>query len=211
MKSSSKFKYSHERNVVENCIQSSMCYETRPCIYFLITGIISMKHVYRYGLWAELSCKPFKTIKRDHCMMTSSNRHIFRVTGPLCGEFIVEFPSQRSVTWSFDVSLICALNKRLSKHSWGWWFKTPSRPLWRHYNDVSWKSNNSWHKSHSLHIIPISVTNVSRQPSSWLYKLRCVKHTGTCYPGQGWFVRNLVRLTNPAEASVACPGILHRA
>ena len=32
------------------------------------------------------------------------------------------------------VSLICALNKRLSKQSWGWWFETPSRSLWRHCN-----------------------------------------------------------------------------
>ena len=31
-------------------------------------------------------------------------------------------------------SLICALNKRLSKQSWCWWFKTPSHPLWRHCN-----------------------------------------------------------------------------
>ena len=31
-------------------------------------------------------------------------------------------------------SLICALNKRLSKQSWGWWFETPSRPLWCHCN-----------------------------------------------------------------------------
>ena len=31
-------------------------------------------------------------------------------------------------------SLICALNKLLSKHSWGWWFETPSRSLWRHCN-----------------------------------------------------------------------------
>ena len=31
-------------------------------------------------------------------------------------------------------SLICALNKRLSKQSWGWWFDTPSRSLWRHCN-----------------------------------------------------------------------------
>ena len=45
-----------------------------------------------------------------------------------------EFPSQRPVTQSFDVSLICALNKRLSKQSWGWWFETPSRSLWRHCN-----------------------------------------------------------------------------
>ena len=26
------------------------------------------------------------------------------------------------------------LNKRLSKQWWGWWFETPSRPLWRHCN-----------------------------------------------------------------------------
>ena len=32
-------------------------------------------------------------------------------------------------------SLICALNKRLSKQSWGWWFETPSRSLWRHGNN----------------------------------------------------------------------------
>ena len=37
------------------------------------------------------------------------------------------------VTRSFDVFLDLRLNKRLSKHSWGWWFE-PSRPLWRHCN-----------------------------------------------------------------------------
>ena len=31
-------------------------------------------------------------------------------------------------------SLTCALNKRLSKQSWGWWFETPTRSLWRHCN-----------------------------------------------------------------------------
>ena len=38
----------------------------------------------------------------------------FCVTGPLCGEFTRhgEFRSQRPVTRSFDVSLICTLNKR---------------------------------------------------------------------------------------------------
>ena len=43
-----------------------------------------------------------------------------------------EFTSQRPITRSFGVSLICASNKRLSKQSWGWWFETPSRFLWRH-------------------------------------------------------------------------------
>ena len=45
-----------------------------------------------------------------------------------------EFPAQRPVTRSFDVSFDLRLNKRLSKQSWGWWFETPSRPLWCHCN-----------------------------------------------------------------------------
>ena len=65
-------------------------------------------------------------------MMTSSNGNFFRVTGHLCGEL---FPTQRPVTRSFDVYYDLRLNKRLSKQSWGWWFETPSHPLWRHRND----------------------------------------------------------------------------
>ena len=45
-----------------------------------------------------------------------------------------EFPAQRPVTRSFDVFFDLGLNKRLSKQSWGWWFETPSRSLWRHRN-----------------------------------------------------------------------------
>ena len=68
--------------------------------------------------------------------MTSSNGNIFRVTGPLCGEFTApgEFPAQRSVTRSFDVFLDLRLNKRLSKQPWGWWFETTAWSLWRHRN-----------------------------------------------------------------------------
>ena len=67
-------------------------------------------------------------------MMTSSNGNIFRVTGTSCGEFTGHrwFPRTRS----FDVFFDLRMNKRLSKQSWGWWFETPSRSLWRHYNDV---------------------------------------------------------------------------
>ena len=68
--------------------------------------------------------------------MTSSNGNIFRVTGPLCGEFSGpgECPAQRPVTRSFDVFFDLRLNKRLSKQWWGWWFETPSCPFWRHHN-----------------------------------------------------------------------------
>ena len=70
-------------------------------------------------------------------MMTSSNGNIFRVTGPFCGEFNGpgEFPTQRPVTWNFDVFFDLLLNKRLSKQPWGWWFETLSWSLWRHCND----------------------------------------------------------------------------
>ena len=71
-----------------------------------------------------------------HDMMTSSDGNIFRVTGPLCGEFTGpgEFPTQRPVTRSFDVFFDLRLNKRLSKQTWGWWFETPSWSLWRQCN-----------------------------------------------------------------------------
>ena len=59
---------------------------------------------------------------------------------PVCGEF----PAQRPVTWRSDVFFDLRLNKRLSKLSWGWWFETPSRPLWRHCNELA--SNNKTFK-----------------------------------------------------------------
>ena len=45
-----------------------------------------------------------------------------------------EFLAQRPVMRSFGVFVDLRPNKRLSKQSWGWWFGTPSRPLWRHCN-----------------------------------------------------------------------------
>ena len=64
---------------------------------------------------------------------------------PLCGNSPVtsEFPSQRPVTRSFDVFFHLHLNGRLSKQSWGCWFKTPLRPLWLH-NNVFLLTDNTW-------------------------------------------------------------------
>ena len=67
-------------------------------------------------------------------IMTSSNGYIFRVTGTLTLPVTGEFPAQRPVTRSFDVFFDLRLNERLSKQSWGWWFETPLRPLWRYSN-----------------------------------------------------------------------------
>ena len=47
----------------------------------------------------------------------------------------VNSPHKRPVTRSFAVFFDLRMNKRLSKQSWGWWFETLSRPLWRHRND----------------------------------------------------------------------------
>ena len=44
----------------------------------------------------------------------------------------VEFPSQRPVTWSFDVFFGVRLNKQLNKQSRRRWFDALSRSLWRH-------------------------------------------------------------------------------
>ena len=89
-------------------------------------------------IWGRLSLMRCpSSMKYWLYMMTSSNGNIFRVTGPLCGEFTGpgEFPTQRPVTRSFDVFFDLRLNKRLSKHSWGWWFETLSWSLWSHHND----------------------------------------------------------------------------
>ena len=61
----------------------------------------------------------------------------------------VNSPHKRPVTRSFDVFFDLCLNKRLSKQSWGWWFETLPRPLWRHSNATvvffhGWHLNVSW-------------------------------------------------------------------
>ena len=75
-------------------------------------------------------------------MVTSSNGNIFQVTGPLWREFTghrwipLTKVSNAELWCFFDL----CLNKRLSKHSWGWWFVTPSRRLWRHCNVIrNWR------------------------------------------------------------------------
>ena len=51
-----------------------------------------------------------------------------------------EFPPQRPVVRNFGVFSDLRMNKRLSNQkSWGWWFKTPSRSLWRQKGPVTQK------------------------------------------------------------------------
>ena len=138
--------------------------------------------------------------------MTSSNGNIFRVTGPLCGEFTGrdEFPTQRPVTRSFDVLFDLCLNKRLSKQPWGWWFETPSWSSWRHRNKslakwapdpwftmifrdilLQWRHNE--HDGISNHRRPDSLLN-------HLFRYRWKKTSTLCVTGTLWgesFVRGI--------------------
>ena len=65
---------------------------------------------------------------RDHMETFSALLVSCAGNSPVTGEF----SAQRPATRSFDAFFRLCLNKRLSKQSWGWWFETLSRPLWRH-------------------------------------------------------------------------------
>ena len=66
-------------------------------------------------------------------MLTSSNGNISVLLALYAGNS----PVTRPVTRSFDVLFDLRLIKRLSKQSWDWWFETPSRLLWRHFNEAA--------------------------------------------------------------------------
>ena len=71
---------------------------------------------------------------------------IYAGNSPVTGEF----PTQRPVTRIFDAFFGLRLNKRLRKQSWGWWFETPSRQLWRHCNAISFSFFGCLHEEDSL-------------------------------------------------------------
>ena len=83
--------------------------------------------------WKVVTCRSRKISWWRHQMETFSALLVIcagnsSVTG--------EFPTQRPVTWSFDVFFDLCLNKQLSTQSWGWWFEMPLHPLWRHCSNV---------------------------------------------------------------------------
>ena len=69
---------------------------------------------------------------RHHMETFSALLAICAGNSPVTGEF----PAQRPVTRSFNIFVDLRLDKRLNKQSWGWWFETLSRPLWRHSNGL---------------------------------------------------------------------------
>ena len=73
-------------------------------------GLFIQTFIVVYLLWITLHWWITCLTSDIHWLtMTSSNGNIFRVTGPLWGEFTGpgEFPAQWPVTRSFDVFLIC--------------------------------------------------------------------------------------------------------
>ena len=113
---------------------------------FLLCGYLRFDDILWNGLYfAIINCHQSwcSTSYMSRChyrlMMTSSALLAIRAGNwPVPGEV----PTQRPVTRSFDVSFDLRLNKRLSKQSWGWWFETLSRSLWRQCN-----VNHAWNHS----------------------------------------------------------------
>ena len=77
-----------------------------------------------------------------------------------------EFPTQMPVTRSFDVYFDLHPNKWFRKQWWGWWFETPSPPLWRNRdekkrvlrgsdNKLSAFWSKSYYSNQRWHILPL--------------------------------------------------------
>ena len=99
-----------------------------------------------YILWVKTSSSNVSVQKRATARHDStrftwwhhqiSNGNITALLAICAGNSPVpgDFPAQRPVTRIFDVFFDLRLNKPLSKQSRGWWFETPSHPLWCHRN-----------------------------------------------------------------------------
>ena len=65
-----------------------------------------------------------------------------------------EFPAQRPVTQSSDDFFDLRLNKRLSKQWRGWRFETPSRSLWRQWNEKCRNADLLMHRHATCRLYP---------------------------------------------------------
>ena len=92
---------------------------------------------------------------------------------PATGEFITQRPVTRRFAYFFDLRL----NKRLSKQSRGWWFETPSRPLWRRWLiDAIWRH---------------------RSGSTLAQVMACCLRAPSSYLNQCWLIPNMVQWQSP--------------
>ena len=117
---------------------------------------------YRYWYYPPQQSKAWET--HDDVMKW---KH-FPPYWPFVREIPGEFPAQRPVTRSFDLFFDLRLNKRSSKQWWGWWFETPSHPLWRHcktHVHIPW---------HILHLL-ISGNCGCLAPCEWLMVVHVIR------------------------------------
>ena len=148
-------------------------------------GSVSLAFVGRTPHKGPITRKMFPL--NDAIMFDSWWRHqmeTFSALLPLCeGNSPVtgEFPSQRPVTRSFGVFI----DLRLYKQSGGWWFETPSRSLWRHYNVESSMSDTDIAlltqvkvDDHACAKVPISMVNRCHCPSTPVVFTEKCPHNG---------------------------------
>ena len=107
-----------------------------------------LKYLYNHILpWPALQLDYFNNVLFNQCIVSGAITNtmnlyvgfdISLILANIIAIFTIgEFPAKRPVTRSLNVFFDQRLNKRLSKQSWGWWFETLSRPLWRHCNVMS--------------------------------------------------------------------------
>ena len=162
--------------------------------YFLSFYLLkSCKKFYKVWILSSWTLSKMSPWGRSWCyMMTSSNGNISALlaicagNSPASGEFL----AQRPVTRSFDVFFDLRLDKRFSKQSWGWWFETLSRPLWRHCNEiwvvlvahalnVIWIWQAIYHGTHSSRLSTLVHVLIWRPGKKWLviaYHTIALKH-----------------------------------
>ena len=147
-----------------------------------VTWIIRSKDFYDYAI------RIFYTFCTLLNMMTSSNGNIFRVTGYLCGEFtgqrwIPRTKASGAELWCF---FDLRLNKRLSKQSLGWWFETPSRPLWRHCNEFRLKNKQTHIDQYHYELKRYSWALYGKVPSEQIKVLEGVHIYRRLWPRSTW-------------------------
>ena len=108
-------------------------------------------------------------------MKTSSNGNIFLVTGPFVRGIHrspVNSPHKSQWRGAMMFSLICALNKRLSNQSWGWWFETPSRSSWRHCSEILKYIFSNSYQGYLLWALPVQLPSGEFHNTSVLVSLQ---------------------------------------
>ena len=107
-----------------------------PITFPIVLKLCSVRGSIIAMLHAKFRDYSFGGVPNIATMMTSSNGNIFRVTGPLWGEFTGDrcIPFAKASDAALHVFFGLRLNKRLGKPSRRQWFETPSRLWWRHCN-----------------------------------------------------------------------------